>query len=98
LVDEYDVACVVEPRKERRHLRRKCNGPLPGPAGKRDHRVGLGATTARRDDRNLDRDAPPCPAGAILPDLMAPAQGGTFQPRKVARSKDYVSTTGGRRQ
>jgi hypothetical protein len=57
LVDEDDVAPVVEPAEERHRRRGDGDRALAGPAGEEEHRIGELAPRHRRHDDVADRDA-----------------------------------------
>ena len=73
LVDEDDVAPVVEPGEQPHHLWCQRNRALPGTAGEEKHRVGkLPARQRRHDDVvDVDRAALGLPGGQLPPDGAA---------------------------
>ena len=59
LVDEDDVAPVVQAREQRHHLRRQRDRALPRAAGEHEHRVGQLPPRQRRHDDVVDLDIVP---------------------------------------
>ncbi len=67
LVDEDHVALVVQVREERHHLGGERHRALPRSAREDEDRVRLVGAHARRDDGDVDVDAPPLLRRAVFP-------------------------------
>src|SRR6185436_2124145 len=73
LVDEHDVARVVELREERQHLGRERDRALPGAAREDEERVGVARTQSRRYHGDVEADAPAGPGASVLPHFVRAA-------------------------
>ena len=83
LVDEDDVAPVVEAREKRHRLRGQRHRALPGAAGEKEHRVGELAPRHRRDHDVLDLQAAALGMLGIERPLHAAAQHAVAKPGDV---------------
>ena len=98
LIDEDQIAALVEPAKQRRDRRRDRHRALPRPAREQEHRIGQLALRERRDDDEMDRDLRAARLARIERPLHRPAQHLVREPGHPARAQSLGARAGGRRR